>query len=264
MNWDDPAMLAVELAALPPLTNADVHGADVDWLIDAVHPGAPLLITFSYVTWKQEPPFYLFGRSKKWASMTGRPLNRIPLRDPGCQRWLRGAPTIGNDWQEVSDWLERWIGQMQPSRVVCVGNGIGGYAAIMFAMLLQTDHAFALNPLSLLDAGFARACHDPRHRSALEQLDDEPPAGAPRDWLRLASDSGYRGGLDVVYAAQPPALNWHSGSHDAVHAVRLGLLPGARLHPVGDAVDGELLRRRAFCRMLAPMLQRLALGVARN
>jgi len=259
-----PGRCVATLPALDARSAAAAEADDATALVDRIVPGAPLLLSFGDVGTDGIARFDWFDTSAQLQQLCGFSINRILLRDPDCQWWLRGARTIGEDWQDVRDWLERWIEQMQPSRLVCAGNGVGGYAAILFAMLLQADHAFVLNPLSLLDAGFARACHDPRHLVALDRLDAEPLPDAPRDLLRLAERSGYRGGLDVVYAAQPPVLNWHSGSHNAVHAVRLGLLPGARLHPVGEAVDGELLHRLAFYRVLAPMLQRLAFGVAQR
>ncbi|WP_460427884.1 hypothetical protein [Azotobacter armeniacus] len=51
------------------------------------------------------------------------------------------------DCHAIVKWLKQIVAKMRPERVICLGNGMGGYAAIMFAMLLNADRATVLNPL---------------------------------------------------------------------------------------------------------------------
>lgn len=237
---------------------AAAEATEKTFLVDKIVPKAPLLICFGEAPPSTRAGFDFFDVSRKLQSMCERPINRILLRDPERQWWLRGAQDIGSDCCSVEHWLRQCIAHMQPERVVCLGNGMGGYAAIMFAMLLHANHAVALNPLALLDEKFAQLCHDPRHLQPLGRLDCAPSVGGPRDLLRLAADTGYAGKIDVLFGTMPPAAGVHVGNHNSVHAARLGLLPNTRLHPCPEVVDAELLRWLDFRKVLTTFLYRAA------
>lgn len=227
-------------------------------LVDKVVQHAPLLICFAESLPDRNTGFEFFATSKTLESLHGGPINRVLLRDPQCQWWLRGVQELGDDYAPVAQGLKQFIDDIEPERVVCVGNGMGAYAAIMFAMLLQADHAVALNPLSLLDKEFASLCHDPRHRDPLERLDTMPAASGPRDLLQLADEQAYAGKLDILFSTMQSVQTWHVGNHNAVHAARLGLLPNTKLHPWYETLDGELLRWLEYRKILAPQLHRVA------
>lgn len=198
MHWDDSELLAEELAALPPLDNATVETAQEDWLIDEISPGAPLLITFSYVVWSKTPPFYLFGRSRKLEGVTGQKLNRIMLRDRSFHWFLNGVPGLGNHVDAVVDKLKKLIAVMRPREVWCVGDSMGGYAAAMFGFLLQADRIVSISPMSWFDADRSRLYNERRFLWAQDAVAANPPASGYYDLPQLARDTDYRGKFHLV------------------------------------------------------------------
>ncbi|WP_224371002.1 hypothetical protein [Hyalangium versicolor] len=255
--------LATMLRVLPGFDEkannvADLEAAGQVLLLNKATPNAPLLLSFGDAAPEQPVGFDFFAISQRLKAKLGRPLNRILLRDPQRQWWMRGAPGLGADALAVAKALGHLIAAIQPERIVCLGNGVGGYAALMFAMLLRAEHAVAINPLSLLDERFARLCHDSRHLPMLAALDSEPPTTGPRDLLRLAAETRHAGKLDILFSTVPDAQSWHAGSHSAVHAERLGLLPNCRLHAFPDYAEGELLPKIDHRKMLVSFLHRVA------
>lgn len=259
-NADLANMLCAMPAFDPKANNVqELENAGQTLLIDRVTPQAPLLICFGDGEPDQPVGFDFFDVSQKLRALFGRPLNRILLRDPQRQWYLRGVPGLGADCQAVARALRNLSAAMQPERIICLGNGMGGYAAILFAMLLRAESAIALNPLSLLDEGFARVCHDPRHQALLAGLDAASPAHGPRDLLRLAAETGYAGKLEILFSTVPHGQGIQAGNHSAVHATRLGSLPNCRLHPFPDIPDSKLLSRLEYLKVLPSFLHRVAL-----
>jgi acetyl esterase/lipase len=255
------AELASMLSTLPPLTANNVAAGEEAGqviLFDEMTPRAPLLLCFGDAAPDQPVGFDFFSVSQQLQAQFGRPLSCILLRDPQRQWWLRGAEGLGGDCQEVAQALRHLIDAMEPERVVCAGNGMGGYAAIMFAMLLRAQCAVAVNPQSLVEESFARLCHDPRHLTPLAALDAAPRATGPRNLLQLASETRYAGRVEVLFGTRPPAESWDAGNHNAVHAARLGLLPNCRLHPCAQNTDRELLPMLDRRNVLASFLLRVA------
>lgn len=232
--------------------------ADTSFLLDELTPGVPMVLWFSDAPQDQAGGFEFFEVSEHLAERLGCRLNRVLMRDLQSQWWLRGVPGMGEDSRAVSLSLRGMIDSVCPERVICVGNGMGGYAAILFAMLLQADHAIALNPLSLLDNAFAHLTHDRRHEKLLAALDCASLPHAPRDLLQLASETRYTGRLDVLYGVAQPVDAWHVGSHNAVHAARLGLLPNTRLHPWSEVMDAKLLQWLEIRKVLPSFIYRAA------
>ncbi|WP_224242404.1 alpha/beta hydrolase family protein [Hyalangium gracile] len=259
-NADLANMLGAMPAFDPKANNVkDLEDAGQALLLDRATPHAPLLICFGDSAPGEPVGFDFFDVSQKLKALYGRPLNRILMRDPQRQWWMRGVPGLGNDCLTVARALRNLSAAMQPERIICLGNGMGGYAALVFAMLLRAEVAVALNPLSLLDANFARLSHDSRHLEPLAQLDTPSPVAGPRDLLRLAAETGHTGKLEILFSTVAPGQGVQASSHSAVHAARLGLLPNCRVHAFPDHPENKLLPKLEQLKVLPSFLHRVAL-----
>jgi hypothetical protein len=212
---------------------------DVDVLAHRITPGAPLLICFADAPAAGAPPgFDHYDVLAQCERATGKALNQILLRDSTSQAWLRGCRDLGNSADSVAANLRKLIALIQPSRILCTGHGIGGYAAILFAELLGAHSVLAFSPLTLLDIRLADLWHDGRYRHVLAAIGQAPAASGPRDLLPLVAR--YRGAVRIICATAAQGDGHDAGSHDSVHALRVAMLPNVEVQP--SPVDGATLR----------------------
>jgi len=227
------------IGAAPELTNDALELArwnpEVGCLVDAVHPGRPLILSFSFVDWKELPIFDFFGRTKKLEAATGQRFNRILVRDPSNGWYHRGVPGLGAHVDEVAGTLRGLIQSIRPSRVITIGQSMGGYAAILFGTLIRADRIVAFGPLSHLDPVEATRTGDLRFLPVMRSLADDPPKTVYFDLADLATRLNYQGTTHLVFGTHPGHDDGVSGNLDALHALRLARHPSVVLHPYPEA-----------------------------
>lgn len=71
--------------------------------------------------------------------------HKLFLRDPSGLWYLGGLPSIGDSADAVAAYVRDHCARHGAKRVVTVGNSSGGYAALLFGILIDADevHAFA-------------------------------------------------------------------------------------------------------------------------
>jgi hypothetical protein len=228
------------LTDVPELTNAALEFAywnpSIGCLIDRVHPCRPLIISFGFADWMTLPPFDFFGRIKKLEQRRGIALNRLLLRDPLNAWYQRGIPGLGTHVDEVVGTLRSLIRSIRPSRVITIGQSMGGYAAIMFGMLLDADPIVAFAPVSHLNPREASCYGDWRYVPTMYRLEEDPPKSCYFDLVSLGRTLDYRGTLHVIFGTHPGNDDGVSGSLDAMHALRLARLAKVKLYPFPEAL----------------------------
>jgi adenylylsulfate kinase len=76
--------------------------------------------------------------------------NLLMIRDPYNDDFMRGVGEGIHDIEALLDWHLQWKRRLAHAReVYCIGNSMGGYAAVLFAYLLgaKTAWAFGLRPV---------------------------------------------------------------------------------------------------------------------
>ncbi|WP_406698815.1 hypothetical protein V5E97_08000 [Singulisphaera sp. Ch08] len=230
---------APQLRDVPELTNAAVESAranpGIGCLIDRVYPGRPLLISFGFNDWNRVPNFEFFGRTKRLEARFGIRFNRLLIRDVANAWYHRGVPGLGAHVDEVAATLRSLIRSIGPSEVITIGQSMGGYAAIMFGMLLATDRIVAFGPLSHLNPSEAILYGDRRFLPVMEALQADPPKSAYLDLPQLGEALHYQGELHVIFGTHPGRDDGVSGNLDAIHALRLARLPSVTLFPYPES-----------------------------
>ncbi|MES2790108.1 MAG: hypothetical protein V4719_10830, partial [Planctomycetota bacterium] len=139
--------------------------------------------------------------------------------------------------------LNTIVHQLQPSRVITIGQSMGAYGALLFGLLLPVDQIVTFAGLSTINPQLAKLWNDQRYLSAMQKVQLSPTPHKQFDLLPLLRDRNvhqnrpqidiYFGTFpsDVASAANVP-LN-HGAVHvDALHAERIGAAyPKCRLHP---------------------------------
>ena len=111
-------------------------------ILDLTHQNKPLMIAFGGLKGNMGVlPFEFFKLTK------GLEVNKIYLRDSKQELYHGGFPGVSESIEETVDFLKQKIDGCGANRVVVFGNSMGGYAAILFGVLIGADavHAFAPN-----------------------------------------------------------------------------------------------------------------------
>jgi predicted esterase len=245
------------MISVTPLTNDRVEQTEASVLVDQIHPGQPLLISFGFVNWEQRPAFDFYGRVKKLEATTQKVFNRILVRDCTNSWYHRPIPGLGNHVDEVADSLQQLIARIQPSHVITIGQSMGAYAAILFGILLKVKRIVAFGPLSFLDVKQALTYHDRRWLRVMLDLHDHPPPSLYADLPRFYQARQSQCDLRVIFGTQPDADAPESVNLDVLHAHRYGALPNCQLFPVprsGHAVVQHLINEGRMDAVLAKHL----------
>jgi hypothetical protein len=217
------------------LDNALVESSDASFLVDTVHSGEPLVISFGFVNWSQRPDFDFYGRLKKLDTTIGRSTNRILVRDVNNSWYHRKIPGLGRHVDEVADSLRQIIQFIQPSQVITIGQSMGGYAAIMFGALLQVERILSFGPLSFVCPQQAITYHDRRWLSVMLDLEQNPPPVRYPDLPSLCKQKGEKPELHIFFGTKPDEGATESVNLDVLHAMRYQPLENCHLHPYPDA-----------------------------
>lgn len=226
---------AEALNNLPVLSMAALKSArknpHVGCLIDRVYPGRPLIISFGFVNWKETPNFDFFGRIKKQELQSGQVFNHLFIRDIHNSWYHRGIPGLGRHVDEAAGTLRGLIRSMGVARVITIGQSMGGYAAIMFGVLLGAERILSFVPLSHLDPDEAIRQGDRRFLRVMHDLRANPPKSLYDDLPRMLKDPSFRGDLHVLYGTHPGHDDGVSSNLDALHAFRIASYKKTFLHP---------------------------------
>lgn len=224
-----------QLEDIPELTEAALEAArwnpEAGCLIDRVHPGRPLVVGFSTEDWHHPPVFEFFDSTRRLESRLGGPLNQVLIRDSANAWYHRGVPGLGAHVDEVAATLRSLIDAIRPAAVITLGQSMGGYAAILFGLLVGAARAVAFGPLSHLDPEEAACYGDLRFFPVMEDLRADPPRSVYLDLPQLSAALNDPGSVHVVFGTHPGHDDGVSGNLDALHAYRLASRPNVRLHP---------------------------------
>ncbi|BCL74695.1 hypothetical protein JHS3_04310 [Jeongeupia sp. HS-3] len=219
----------------PALSRELVEAAPGEFLIDEIHPGAPLVISFAFVDWAGNPGFYGWGRTRKLADISGQPINRILLRDRRSQWYQQGVAGLGDNVDETIRSLQVLIDLIRPSRITTLGESMGAYGAIHYGVMLGAARIAAFGPLSHLQVDEALLYNDRRWLPVMQALAANPPEGMCDDLAGLLRERHYRGELHLGFGTDAGGANAEAVCLDAVHALRLAAHPSVQLHPYPQA-----------------------------
>lgn len=90
------------------------------------------------------PPFEFYNSSKIINH------NKIFIRDFSQCWYHNGLPGISIDIDSTAKYIKEQIQQINPERVFFVGNSMGGYAAILFAALIEQGEVIAFAPQTFI------------------------------------------------------------------------------------------------------------------
>jgi len=228
-----------------PLDAAGLAACSEHAVIELAQPGDPLVVTFGFAQWETVPAFDFIGRLRKLEGLLGQRFHRIHLRDPQRAWYLRGVLGLGIDVASTAAALNRAVDALKPSRVLTLGQSMGGYGAILFGNLLNADRVLAFGALSTMSPDISRGHGDTRWLSIMQALDDDHLLGPTTDLVHALTARPGNVDLRLHYGERPDAPEHGHENLDLHHARRFAKLPGCRitLHPAAAHAVSDHLRR---------------------
>lgn len=131
---------------------SEIKNPNLPAILDLSYRSRSLIIAFGGIAGALGiPPFEFFHLTKDLY------VNKIYLRDLSQTWYHSGLPGISKNIDETADYLRQKIHEAGVDKVVVFGNSMGGYAAIVFGILINADIVHAFSPHTfLLDAAYIR------------------------------------------------------------------------------------------------------------
>ena len=102
-----------------------------------------LVIIFSHIN---EKP----GRFSFYGTFKDIAVNKLLVNIPGNCWYRDGIPGIGDCIESAAEGIRIIMREIAPRSVMCIGNSMGAYAALLFGTLVNAGHILAIGPETLL------------------------------------------------------------------------------------------------------------------
>ena len=93
--------------------------------------------------------------------------HKIFVRDFRQSWYQNGLPSISKDVYSTARYLRKQIDEIGPEKVYLVGNSMGGYAAILFACLIEMGEVIAFAPQTFISPLLRMRHHDKRWKKQI-------------------------------------------------------------------------------------------------
>lgn len=212
-----------------------------DWKLDHIsQKDVPLVLSFSgRLTGERR---LSWGHFEFLKSFYGKEYNLFFARDRAHRWYQEGSLGLGDTPQAVADAIATHLAPVARSRSIALGNSMGGYAAILFGLLLKLDKVVAFAPQTFIGAELRKQHHDDR-------WDDE---------ISAIAHMGYPDLLPLVEATPNTRIAIYfskDSALDRLHAERLAGCANVSLHWLeGD--DHNIARALKNIGMLGEVIDR--------
>lgn len=190
----------------------DIEGSILHLKADISEKQPPMCLFFGGMGNAGVPaPFSFVNMTKNMLDV-----ERIYLRDLDRAWYHAGLRGITENISETALFLQSKIEEIKPKKIVTVGNSMGGYAAILFGVLLKADVVHAFVPNTLID-GTAPISYKELLQKLHENYDN-----TFYDLKKVMEPSGYQGEVNIFYDCTFPK--------DTKHANNLANFENVRFH----------------------------------
>lgn len=197
---------------------------------DVEREGDTLFVTFGGISQGIGLPRFEFHKITQ-----SLPAKLVFIRDVH-QGWYHATlPGIGAGVSDVCNIIQRIKDETATKRTVCVGNSMGGYAALLVGSLIKAEEVIAFSPQTFIGRWLRARYGDRRWKEQMKKVYSSPfSMRSAFDLSCLLSNPGYaqatifadpRHRLDSVHARRMEKLprtnvQWADGGHNLVKKFR--------------------------------------------
>ena len=155
----------------------------------------PLIIAFGGMAGNLSEPVYEF---KNFLSKNFN-CNLIFIKDSNKCWYFQGIRGIGNTVDQSVITLRKIVNNISHSKVISIGTSAGGYASILFGILLKVDNIISFSPQTFLDRKNRRQMNDKSRRGYIKKLYKMDVNNSKKyfDLLKLDNKAVHR--ITIVY-----------------------------------------------------------------
>lgn len=192
-----------------------------------------LLITFGGIRQGVGMPPFEFKRT-----IQGIPCDKLFIRDLNQMWYQKGINTEIDTISKLSDHISRLIKSEGYDRIVCLGNSMGGYAAITIGSELGVHKILAFSPQTFIGRWKRLRYNDSRWSKQMKRIHRQVSSSKYFDLLKLLKQQHKKVvPIKIYYGLDDPL--------DVIHAERLAKIPGLSLNGMnGDHNVVKTLRDR--------------------
>ncbi len=215
----------------------DLHAGETALRLDCDHASDTLIMSFAVFPAPDGKPRFDFVRAT-----SALHAKRIYVRDVHERWYQKGTALLGGSVPEVAASLRNIVDGQHVSRVIAIGNSGGGFAAILFGVMLGVDEIHAFNPPTRL-----MVPDDTSFPEQLLALQKEFPPGKPFMDLRVVLEEHLRPTTRIT-------IHYSRGDKsDRRHALYLSSFPNVRVFEYPIIVH-HLAKFCSSRGLLAPLL----------
>ena len=199
-----------------PLLDTEHEGGSTSYQAELDRPGQPLLVAFGGLRGAIGIPGFEFRKV-----LSDFDCNLLFVRDVE-QAWYQGdLPGLGSGVDGLVEGVRGLVATADVSRVVCLGNSMGGYAALLVGSAIEADEVIAFSPVTFINWSARFLAMDRRWGAAIRYSRSRPTSHPPSfDLGSYLREPGW--GRARVYADLSYRL-------DRIQANRLEGLPRLRV-----------------------------------
>lgn len=182
---------------------------------DFSYPNRPVLIAFGGIQGALGiPPFEFFNLCDKLD------VNKIFVRDIRQSWYHAGLPDLSRNVRETVMFLDFKIEESQSTNLIVIGNSMGGYASILFGLLLNAETIHAFSPQTFIDKVHRFIYLDNRWTKRIRAMHKV----AEKQYLDLINivKSNNKSQINIYYSTEDRL--------DKIHACRLKKIPNVKLY----------------------------------
>jgi pimeloyl-ACP methyl ester carboxylesterase len=204
--------------------NTDLNNTSVSIATDHNLQSQAMLLAFGGINGRLGmPPFEFFNLT------AGFETQKIFVRDLHQAWYQYGLAGVTASVDETAQHLSKMIRAQNPVRVVVCGNSMGGYAALLFGLLLEVDVVYAFSPQTFINPAHRLQFFDFRWWRRIRSAYHAPQA--QRETFNLQA-------FFAKHPPQKPKFHIFYSTNirlDTAHATRLATAPRVTLHPFPNA-----------------------------
>jgi len=210
----------------------DLKNLDLPYTMDIGNGSNTLLITFAGISGALGLyPFEFFKITN------GFDIDKIFIRDLEQSWYHQGLKGITTSIEETADYLKELIEKHNYTKVVCLGNSMGGYAALVIGNLIKADTILAFAPQTFLDTLNRETYKDNRWAEEIAHL----PYKIKKKYLDLEilfHKNRSKSAIHIYYSLDERI--------DAIHAKKFEHIENVKLHAYKDGGHQlvQLLRKK--------------------
>lgn len=154
-----------------------------------------LVVTFSHMEIGDRiAPFCFVDSIRQY------PVNRLYVRDLNKRYYLQGIDSKTNSIERFTSLLKEKMANFGSEKVIFIGNSGGGFAALLYGMILQPTQVLAFAPRTYLDNKNRQKYADTRNSDLVNATVEEGSSYGYRDFLDL---------MNVYKAYKPQKTRFH-------------------------------------------------------